>query len=660
MAFMIASTSYGAVPSRDSITPRKNDPLANAASVLSATVNDIVTAINFKADYQAEIQYNPQTSKITFKKLIKREKPKLQESPSITRITRARSLSVSTPEPPFTARPVPDDNRLQTSEEIIAKAISFFINYREALVEIKKDNKSTKINFFYSAHEKTQTLNNIIIAIEQLVSNKIYSININQHRMTLLEVISTIESIAWCSETINSQREITNSLSKIKIIIGKLINVPTSLLTIREKKLLEMINNDNSEGMKKNLTIKLFQRLVEEYDSADAISKGFVSISDLIHAYPILMTSEVLFDYILYALEQNELEQPQKLNLVKFCNEWLTDEDNVAETNKSAALLNKIKSISKIASSDENYCVSEHGMLLINQLKIFDAVPSESSNHLPEIAKLEDSSHPADPFSKECMLHEIPSSKADDYEEMLGIYAQQFAQLSKRVFLEISIKQWLKYKSTNEDETSISKAIEVFNRMSRFVAQSVLTSSIADTKNDVLFKDRYYFYIQLAWSLLQKGDIYSAMAIFAALQSSSISAIFDKCDNKSDDQKDCKRIATQLADVFSMNSNYTKLREFCEKKGENVTPYIGLILQDLTFILENQDTVTNPITGLNEYNTDKLTKIGKLLRQLSLYKNSLSRAPLQPMSTLERRILNSKVKTQDNDGLDKLRHVFFT
>jgi hypothetical protein len=134
------------------------------------------------------------------------------------------------------------------------------------------------------------------------------------------------------------------------------------------------------------------------------------------------------------------------------------------------------------------------------------------------------------------------------------------------------------------------------NQISNSVISSILEGVSAD-KKDVMY-DRGKFWGDVLEKCVEKGDICSAMAIYAALNSASISRMFFKNKTEGSGQEPRDGVPASVLNALNnfsniaspSKSNAGQRKYYEEHKELPCIPYFGIFLSDATFIYEgNKD-----------------------------------------------------------------------
>jgi Rap guanine nucleotide exchange factor 1 len=157
--------------------------------------------------------------------------------------------------------------------------------------------------------------------------------------------------------------------------------------------------------------------------------------------------------------------------------------------------------------------------------------------------------------------------------------AQQMTLLDMELFQKIEIAEMFNYAKNQQDDQSPNLAIfgRHFDKMSTWVRTQICIQTKDKNREKYMKK-----FIMIMKSLMNYSNFNSYLSLLAALNAPEISRI--SCLKKYDDT------LVALGKVFESNRNHALYRQTLLSAQPPCIPYIGLILQDLTFChVGNQD-----------------------------------------------------------------------
>lgn len=170
------------------------------------------------------------------------------------------------------------------------------------------------------------------------------------------------------------------------------------------------------------------------------------------------------------------------------------------------------------------------------------------------------------------------------------LLAEQMTLLDAHLFQRIDISEILIWaKEQNEDSSpNLTKFTEHFNKMSYWARSSILKQCDAKDRERVVVK-----FIKIMKHLRKINNFNSYLAILSALDSAPIRRL--------EWQKNITEGLKEYCALIDSSSSFRAYRQALAETTPPCIPYIGLILQDLTFVhVGNTDYITDSIVNFTK------------------------------------------------------------
>ncbi|KAI8328559.1 ras guanine nucleotide exchange factor domain-containing protein [Chlamydoabsidia padenii] len=202
-------------------------------------------------------------------------------------------------------------------------------------------------------------------------------------------------------------------------------------------------------------------------------------------------------------------------------------------------------------------------------------------------------------------------------------------------------KNWGK-KTANAAE-NVKASIEYSNQVTAWVTDSILCKEELKKRSAVV---KHWIYVAEKCRLLHNYN--TCMAILSAFDNSSVGRLKRTWETMS---ARTMAILTGIRRLMGANRNFTEYRDIIHKVNPPCIPFLGIYLQDLTFI---EDGNSNFLKKTNNHliNFDKRTKTAEVIRELQQYQST----PyiLQQVPDIQDFIINHLRSSRDDETLYNL------
>jgi len=174
--------------------------------------------------------------------------------------------------------------------------------------------------------------------------------------------------------------------------------------------------------------------------------------------------------------------------------------------------------------------------------------------------------------------------------------ARQLTVQAYDLFVVIGPREWLEnVQNHRERAPNIQQFVDNFNHLSSLTATSILKADSLEERLNAL-----RLIIQVARECHRLQNIHSLVAILCALEATPISRLKLTWKALEKRDKECIRAYHDMQEVVQVKDNFGALRGmYKEYSGKPFLPYVGIVLSDLTFIIDGNRNVPVPLNHTN-------------------------------------------------------------
>ncbi|KAI9276130.1 ras guanine nucleotide exchange factor domain-containing protein [Sporodiniella umbellata] len=198
--------------------------------------------------------------------------------------------------------------------------------------------------------------------------------------------------------------------------------------------------------------------------------------------------------------------------------------------------------------------------------------------------------------------------------------------------------------SREEDSLAvhIQASIRFCNGMTQWVSDEILSQGDVKKRSLVL-----KYWVDVAEKCQQSNNFNTCMAILSAFDNSAIGRLkrtWELVGGKT------QQIVGQLRDIMKANRNFVRYRELVHSINPPCVPFVGIYLQDLTFIEDgNSNYLKSPYSHL--INFAKRSKTAAVIQEIQQYQmTSYQFLPVEPIQEF---IVNNMGSSRDEEQLYK-------
>jgi len=175
--------------------------------------------------------------------------------------------------------------------------------------------------------------------------------------------------------------------------------------------------------------------------------------------------------------------------------------------------------------------------------------------------------------------------------------ARQFTLKHLGMFKKIAIQEFLSQNWSKVDAApGIVEYMKEFNRCSYWVSTYCTTPSTASERCEIITK-----FIHIALACVELQNYHTAMAIISGLNNTAVTRL--KMSWGLVSTEDIKRFG-DLVELMSSNSNWSNYRNVLCKASPPLLPYLGLFLDDLTFLEDGDFVGVHNLINFKKWSTN--------------------------------------------------------
>lgn len=183
--------------------------------------------------------------------------------------------------------------------------------------------------------------------------------------------------------------------------------------------------------------------------------------------------------------------------------------------------------------------------------------------------------------------------------------AEQMTLFDNELFVKIEAAELLLWSREQIEEPNLNKFTEHFNKMSYWARSRIIEENEPKEREKIAWK-----FIKIMKHLRKMNNFNSYLALLSALDSAPIRRL--------DWPKSITETFNEFSNLIDPSSSFRIYRQILEETEPPSIPYIGLILQDLTFVhIGNKDMLPDE----QSVNFDKRWQIFNILDQLRKFKH---------------------------------------
>ncbi|KAI9493763.1 ras guanine nucleotide exchange factor domain-containing protein [Zychaea mexicana] len=202
-------------------------------------------------------------------------------------------------------------------------------------------------------------------------------------------------------------------------------------------------------------------------------------------------------------------------------------------------------------------------------------------------------------------------------------------------------KAWSR--DTNDDTgkvaVNIRASIEYCNEVTSWVSDAILSQSDIKKRSNVI-----KYWVQVAEKCRLLNNFNTCMAVLSAFDNSSVGRLKRTWEMVG---ARTNQILSQIRKLMGANRNFTEYRAIIHSINPPCIPFLGIYLQDLTFIEDGNPNFLKKSKEL--INFAKRAKTAEVIREIQQYQSSLYR--LKPVEELQSFIQANLQSTRDEEQL---------
>ncbi len=315
-----------------------------------------------------------------------------------------------------------------------------------------------------------------------------------------------------------------------------------------------------------------------------------------------VVETPLLFTLVLEKLKDPNLKPTEKLALLRFCNSWVNA--NMA-TKEFAKLKPKegedhiLKQIAGAVSSDSGDDIKS---ICANLIKAADATNIQPEYHLVM---------PNGEESMMAILSNLRSNKftEKEYSNLASKLADDLFLINAAFYRELTQDVLAEDKWAGDKHPLLAKMNAFSTKYSNVMKAHIIKESDPAEQLKII-----ELCIRQAHACLSRGDLQGMVTLLGTINDTDIAALKDVYGNPLVDslKPEVQKMRTQVIAMNSPEGNFKAPREkLAELRGQNkpCIPFMGLVMQDLTFIRDGNPAVTASANSDESFNESKLSFI---------------------------------------------------
>lgn len=357
---------------------------------------------------------------------------------------------------------------------------------------------------------------------------------------------------------------------------------------------------------------EIYEAQFPAYQTVDQMFESLVTCfpedfrATFLDSYRWFFTSEELFTKLAEIFQQPETTSEEKMVILDICRLWIKNDHINGHDYMKEGVAEAIRKISEMAKRSDDIATDDAGTRLA---RILD----RKVDQFDEATPLQQGATSFDDTLEQLM---DSGASGRGYTSMVRAFSQDLMTFFGKSFAEISpnefIRQAWNKAGKEENAPNISELTDGFNTLSQAIVGKILSEGLSNEQR----KNLVIFFVDALSESLRLGNYHGAMAIYSALENSSISRLSAPEKRERIIDLSGKREQLERAKkILSPSNNNAGLREahrsrLQDPKQPAFIPYIGIYLGEITI----QDE--NPTKKDGRLNREKMQQMGRTQGQV--------------------------------------------